>query len=255
MTNTFDRFADALLTPNAAVPSGVISHESSTPTRRFAVYRNNVAVGLIGALEKRFPATIRIVGEEFFRGMARSFIAQHPPCSPVLMIYGDDFPEFIAKFLPARDIAYLADVARLEAARTRAYHAADAVSLAPSVWSAIDSTQLGSVRLRLHPSLTVLTSLHPIVTVWMMNSGQLEPAPIEDWQPEHAAILRPRFEVLVKLLPPGGAAFLSSLQRGDCLQLAADAAGVESGFDLSAPLAMLIGGEFVIEILSEETSP
>ncbi len=40
----------------------------ATPARRFAVYRNNVAVGLIRALEARFPVTRRLVGDAFFRG-------------------------------------------------------------------------------------------------------------------------------------------------------------------------------------------
>ena len=32
--------------------------------RRFAVYRNNVAVGLIGALEARYPVSRRIAGDD-----------------------------------------------------------------------------------------------------------------------------------------------------------------------------------------------
>ena len=45
------------------------------PARRFAVYRNNVAAGLIRALEARFPVTRRLVGDDFFRAMAGGFVA------------------------------------------------------------------------------------------------------------------------------------------------------------------------------------
>ena len=42
--------------------------------RRFSVYRNNVAVGLIGALEARYPASRRIAGDDVFRAIARAFV-------------------------------------------------------------------------------------------------------------------------------------------------------------------------------------
>jgi uncharacterized protein len=38
--------------------------------------------GLIRALASRFPVTEKIVGEEFFAGMARAFIELHSPRSP-----------------------------------------------------------------------------------------------------------------------------------------------------------------------------
>jgi len=59
------------------------------------------------------------VGEEFFGAMAAAFVLECPPRSPVLASYGDELPEFIAGFASARDLAYLPDVARLEAAHTR----------------------------------------------------------------------------------------------------------------------------------------
>ncbi|WP_318530149.1 MULTISPECIES: hypothetical protein [unclassified Rhizobium] len=63
--------------------------------------------------------------------MALAYAERHPPRSPLLLFYGDDFADFVATFEPARDLAYLPDVIRLEAARGHAYHAADAVPLEP----------------------------------------------------------------------------------------------------------------------------
>ena len=63
--------------------------------RRFAVYRNNVAVGLIGALEARYPVSRRIAGDELFRAMARAFVRARKPRSPVMIAYGGEFPEFL----------------------------------------------------------------------------------------------------------------------------------------------------------------
>src|SRR5438105_2614661 len=105
-----DEFAAGLLDPERPVPNSIVGDTSRPPARRFAVHRNNVVVGLISALRARFPATERIVGEEFFAAMARVFIATRPPRSPLLMFYGDDFPQFVASFPPAAALVYLPDV-------------------------------------------------------------------------------------------------------------------------------------------------
>ena len=67
------------------------------------MYRNNVAVGLIGALEARFPVSRRIVGDDAFRAMARAFARARKPSSPVMIAYGWDFPEFAADFLASAE--------------------------------------------------------------------------------------------------------------------------------------------------------
>ena len=46
--------------------------------RRFAVSsQRNVTVGLIGALEARYPVSRRIVGDDFFRAIARIYVSAH----------------------------------------------------------------------------------------------------------------------------------------------------------------------------------
>ena len=164
-------FATALLDPERAIPDGVTSHSARVPEKRFAVYRNNVIAGLVNALRARFPATERIVGDEFFAAMARLFVMAHPPRSKILSEYGDDLPAFIADFPPAAELPYLADVARLEAARTRAYHAADADSVGPQAFAGLAAEQFPALRLRLHPSAHVIRSMHPVVSIWAMNTA------------------------------------------------------------------------------------
>ncbi|MGH6796695.1 MAG: HvfC/BufC family peptide modification chaperone, partial [Methylocella sp.] len=136
-------FARALRDPDMALPHGVRSHNSDAPDERFAIYRNNVMVGLASALEARFPATRKIAGEDFFKSAAKLFAATEPPRSPLMMFYGDEFPAFLADFEPAREVPYLAGVARLEAARTRACHAADARPLTPAALAGAALDALG----------------------------------------------------------------------------------------------------------------
>src|SRR5918911_1682786 len=93
-------FAAALLDRSKPVPDGI----RSRPERRFAVYRNNVYVSLVAALATRFPVCRALVGDDFFGAMARDFVAAHPPRSPLLMTYGDDFGDFIDGFAPAASV-------------------------------------------------------------------------------------------------------------------------------------------------------
>jgi hypothetical protein len=130
-TRRFSRtaFVAALLDRARAVPGDLRSPSGSPAGRRFDVYRNNVFVGLIEALERRYPVCRTLVGEEFFRAMARLYVELSPPRSPVLLTYGSDFAEFVETFPPAASLPYLADVVRLENALVAAFHARDAEPL------------------------------------------------------------------------------------------------------------------------------
>ncbi|MGA8155717.1 MAG: DNA-binding domain-containing protein [Rhodoplanes sp.] len=247
-------FAEALLDPERRVPDGVTSHTHPAPAKRFAVYRNNVVVSLIDALATRFPAVQRIVGEEFFRAMAGVFVRAHPPRSPLMMTYGEGLPAFIETFAPAAELPYLADVARLEAARTRAFHAADATALPAEAFSALDPTDLETLRIRFSPGTAIVRSSHPIVTIWAMNADEAEPAPIEDWCGEDALISREGFDVVVRRLPPGGAVFLSRLLADATLANAAYAAMQDSAaFDLAENIAGLISAHLATELVRTQS--
>jgi hypothetical protein len=255
MTKSFQSgFSAALTDPDHPVPEGLSAWTGNRPARRFGVYRNNVRVGLTGALAARFPATEAIVGQDFFAALAQAFVAAHPPRSPLLLAYGEDFADFVQGFEPAAGLAYLPGVIRLEAARSRAYHAADAEPLAAADLAAVPAERLGDLVLEPHPSLALLRSPHPVVTIWAMNAGELPLAPIKDWTGEDALTVRPRMTVEVHRLPPGGAAFFAALSTGQTLAEAVQAAVADApAFDLAANLAGLITtGAFIQLAFREE---
>jgi hypothetical protein len=190
------------------------------------------------------------VGEDFFKGAAKLFAATQPPRSPLMLLYGDAFPVFLADFEPAREVPYLADVARLEAARTRAYHAADAKPLTPAALSG-GLPDLAGMRFILHPSVEIVASDYPIVTIWAMNSGEIELAPLTDWRREDAIVSRPGCDVEVRRLPPGAKTFLLCLAAGKPLgAAAASALAANASFDLAANIAALFAG-LAIETTNE----
>ncbi len=247
-------FARALLDPALPPPEGLAAPRGAM-RKRFDVYRNNVVVSLMNALHARFPAVERIVGEECFAAAARVFATLNPPRSKLMAVYGDDFPAFLSTFRPTAELAYLPDVARIEAARTCAYHAADANPLPPEAVTALSPDALFASQVRLHPSVEIVRSAHPAATIWAMNAGELDLGPIDFERREDALIARPRDAVEVRTLPAGGAAFLLSLRRARTLGDAAEScAASHSDFDLSANLAGLIGGGLIVG-LSPSSEP
>lgn len=240
-----DDFAHALLHPAQPVPAGITTARGTADAARFAVYRNNVFVGLTRALAQRFPVTARLVGAEFFTAMARVYAQDHKPVSPVIIDYGDDFPAFIAGFEPAAEIVYLADVARLEAAWTRAYHAADAAPLALAALGTVPQEALLHLRLRPHPSAALVHSGHPVGTIWAAHQDAAV-VPVAHWQAETVLVLRPEMAVNVHILPPQDAIFAQALFAGAALGEAAEAAlAREPGFDIgAASVGLLALGAF-----------
>ncbi|MGE0279604.1 MAG: putative DNA-binding domain-containing protein, partial [Rhizobiaceae bacterium] len=189
-TTSQDAFALALLQPGSPIPSGIVTAWGEADAARFAVYRNNVFVGLTRALARRFPVTERLVGAAFFHGMARAYAQEHKPATPLMFAYGSDFPDFIAAFAPAASLAYLPDVAQLEAAWSDAYHAADAASLTPIELSALTPDQMETARLTPHPAVRLVRSDHPVGAIWAAHQDD-EVARIRDWRAETVLITRP----------------------------------------------------------------
>ncbi|MBP7524500.1 MAG: putative DNA-binding domain-containing protein [Propionivibrio sp.] len=236
-------FAEALLDPEQACPPGLITWNASDPARRFAVYRNNVIVSLVDALADTFAVTQDLVGEAFFRAMARVFAYTNPPTSRLLVFYGETFPEFIERFPPAASLPYLADVARLEFLRVRAYHAADVAPVRSEDIVAVlaDEDKLPDLGLALHPSLAVLDSAGAVVSLWAVHQGVGDLATLVPDVPETALVVRDGLDVEVMKIPRATGVFIKAVKRGATLGDAmALAQRSDPDFDATLPLALLI---------------
>lgn len=220
---------------------------------RFGVYRNNVQETLTRALATRFPVCRQLVGEVFFRGMARVFVELSPPRSPVLMTYGDELPVFLELFPPARTVPYLADVVRLEIARSQAYHAAEAEPLSAADLGAVSPRIWNRAKLRLHPSLRLVASLYPIVSIWAAHTDKAALPELSASKPEDALVARPGAMVEISRLPRGGAAFVEDLLRHGCLQSAMRASAAKRpGLDLVRCLTVLMDARVILGV---DTTP
>lgn len=234
-------FVTALLGPTLSVPAGLRAggrpdSGGYDTERRFAVHRNNFVVTLVDALAESFPVTQALVGPEFFRAMARERVLTAPPRSPLLVDYAIAFPDFIAHFQPAAAVPYLADVARIEALRIRAYHAVDASPMPEAAYHELFAApeRLAAVRLDLHPACYWFRSRYAAYSVWRahqnlqdVSEATLENIDVE--RPEDVLIARPLLEVITTDLPVGAVTLLDAFRSGQPLGLAYQQAHASSG--------------------------
>lgn len=254
--NTQTAFAHALLNPELPCPSGLTTWNESDPEIRFAVYRNNVMVSLIDALADTYPVVQTLVGEEFFRAMARVFSQSSPPQSKVMAFYGRDFADFIASFHPAASVPYLADVARLEMARVMAYHAADVASIHTEVLQAAlaDPEQLLSLRLMLHPSVHVTDSTFAIFSIWAAHQGAVCASSVDPDVAQTVLVYRAGLDVDTMELTDGTGLFVSTLLAGQTLADAAQAANsIDPAFDLANALTLLLRLRLITHLNTGDT--
>ena len=238
-------FTAALLNPEMEVPEGIIQPDGTPASKRFDVYRNNVVTSLIDAMGTAFPVIKQLVGEQFFDAMAGHFVRLNPPQSPLMMFYGEGFPDFLESFEPVQKLPYLPDMARLELARRTSYHAEDNPVAPSEALAEIPPQELGDVKLILHASVQMVSSEHPVFSIWRFNATR-DRTPIQA-QSEDVLISRPQSDVGLQLLPPGGVQFLRALKTGKTLAQAAETGeNAHVDFDLSQN----IGGILAAQILS-----
>lgn len=240
-------FATAMLDVAMPPPLSIHGVRCGNAARGFDIYRNTIATSLIQTLAERYPVTRRLIGDESFAAMARLYTVHNPPRSPVLVDYGDTFPQFIRSLGRMPSIEYLADISDLERSLSRAYHAADAAPLAVDAFAHLRPDFLEDLVVSFHPSASLVTSRFPVVSIWEANRGEDEGKFVTLWAAEAALVARPDDEVRIWLLPSGGHAFLANLMKGATLAEATRvAAADEPDFDLTANLETLISSRACI---------
>ena len=246
-------FAGAILDGERPFPSGLSTWDGSDPGQRFAVYRNNVVVSLVDALGGRFPIARRVLGGPFFDAMAGLYVRARPPASRLLHEYGDDLPAFAERFEPARPVPYLADLLRLEAARTRAWHAADASWLDAAGFADALSGPVSDLRVQLHPSLLLFRSRFPVVSIWQAHQAD-SPVTFREIDlevGETALVVRPDLEVETHAVPAGLASLIQALSAGARVGVAVgEAFAAEPAFEVTGGIAKLMTLRVVTRIVA-----
>jgi len=207
--------------------------------------------GRVG-LAARFPVVRRLIGEESFRLVMRRFASRQ---AHEVGITWQVFPGFLRRQGNGASFDYLADIAELELACAKARIAAAARPVSAHTVVCLMTGRPECSRVALHPSVCVVASRFPIVTIWRSNQRDGD-GMIERWRGEAALIARPFSTVEVRNLPPGGHAFVAALSDGQTVAAAVTAAAAAvPHFDAEAGRAILMDSNIVIGAVEQTTDP
>lgn len=255
-----DQFSALLLKTPCADGGGanLISGLAAQPG--FAVYRNTFLKACVDALQGNYPAVSRLVGDEWFRGTAKRFALASPPVAPMLFDYGESFATFLDHFEPARELPYLADVARLDRAWTESHLAVDAAPLSLTGLAALAPHQLVDLRLAVHPAARWhWFEDQPIYSIWSANREETDLTRQPEWHGEGVVITRAETDVTWREVPRAACVLLDACAAGMPLEEAAQLAlsevpPAEQGQKLSALLAELINSGAFLDITAEDAA-
>lgn len=229
-------FARAIVTGSAL--TAAIEPANYPADVALEVYRNNYRGNLQDALAGTYPVTRRLVGDDFFRFMARQYIGLHPSKSANLHRYGEKLADFLADFEPAQSLAYLPDVARLEWACQLACFAADEAQDFFASLARVPPERYPE--LVLHASCRIIRSDYPIAAIWHAHQADGD----FDIDPGCGAVIalvsRRGDAVVVDELSEADAHWLQCIQQGQTLGVAtAGTLEKHPGFDLQQALRVV----------------
>jgi hypothetical protein len=233
--------------PKALVGFSVSPGSGSLPHDGVRSHRNRT--DLIEVLAAKYPVIRRLVGELSFRIVARRFILSEPPSIPIAPSFGDNFQRFLQGHSNTASFEYVADIAELEMVRRKAHYAADVRPLPPETLLSLRAEWLHGLCITLHPSVGLVQSRFPIVTIWENNQSDDENGMIDRWSAEAALVARPFLEVEVRRLLPGGYTFIRALSEGQTVAMAVRAAtAATSEFEVAPNLALLMDANVIVGI-------
>jgi len=188
-----------------------------------AVYRNTVINGAVDALRANYPTVEQIIGEEMFEHVAVDFVADWPPTTPVLALFGAEFANWLKHQSWVEDLPYLPDVARVEQLHLKCLFAADDEPMPRDKIKKILDSRYAT--LRLHPTAQFAWLSTPAMSIWLAHQrhvgGDIAPA----WKSEGAVFSRPQpFRTHCARIGPAAHRLLSGMRLAETLSASMAAA-------------------------------
>jgi len=166
--HTLAQFSSVIRSGAEFAPGSIVCPQYAE-TRGVEVYRNNYRGNLHDTLASAYPVIRQLVGEIFFRILAKRFIEEQSSQSGNLHRYGREMADFLTRFESTKHLAYLPDMARLEWAYHRAYFADDVRSFELARLAEVAPEAYTDLRWRLHPACILLASAYPVAAIWQAH--------------------------------------------------------------------------------------
>lgn len=195
--------------------AGAIGSPAEGPMR---IYRNTAMSGCVDALRSNYPIVARLLGDELFDRAATEHAAACPPRKPVLALYGARFPDWLEAQPWVWEVAYVADVARVERLYIESLFAADAEPLG---MHALRDADWQSLHLTFHPATRFEWLSMPAMSIWQAQRDAIEGEFEPEWHPEGVLLTRPTLELQAQHLDRAGYRFLFGIRLGESVGEAA----------------------------------
>ncbi len=247
--NTLEKFS-VVIRSGEVFSQGEVICPNYSQARGVDVYRNNYRGNLHDALAGAYPVIRQLVGEQFFRQLARHYIEIHPSGSGNLHDYGTGMAKFLTGYIHTDQLAYLPDMARLEWAYHLAYFADDIAPFDVMRLAGVAPESYGELRWRLHPGCTQLISDYPISRIWQVHQQAL-PTHFEfDLGSGGESLLVYRYGLEVQMIMPlpGDYCWLERMRCGMTMGRATDETLVDyPDFNLLDSLRYWLGAGVLID--------
>ena len=232
----------------AGIPPQLIGGRN--PRRRLAIHQRHYRSSLVAAIRTKFPATAWLLGMPFLDEAAQEFVRRHPPATPCIAEYGEEFPGFLSTYLGAARAPYLCSFAELEWHLGQVAIAVDQPALALDAFSTLEINTLMDASLMLQAGLRYLHASWPVddlMKLYLTDTAHSEYrlAPADVWLEVRGS----RGEFQINRLNAAEFVFRKAvLDRQSIGNAAQRALDTNAEFDAGQAFTTLVNGGYVIAI-------
>ena len=211
--------------------------------QRMDVYRTTARSAHVSALMDSYLVCRAILGDDYFKQIAKLYFVQTPSRSADMNEYGDSFPGFIAQLYnqreELRDYYYLIDLARLEWEYQKTYFTADVVTFDIEVFQDNCERLGGEATLALQPCISLMSSSYQIFEIWQMHrSGNIQTKINTARYRQHLCIYKQDHAVIVDKIDLDVYALLVSVRQNKSLSEIAEL--FDGRYDLNTALTVAV---------------
>ena len=155
----------------ASLLINIMTFSPSAPGSGLQVYQHNLQMTAVRSLSVTFPVLAAMLGEDAVYVLARRLFASEKPCSGDWADWGRTLPALLRNSELHEEHPYLADMAAFEWAFHRAARSR-CVALQVDTLNRLTQCEPDTIRIRLQPSLTLVSSAFPLFGLWQLHRSQ-----------------------------------------------------------------------------------
>jgi len=210
-------FIDSVFQLDGAATQSILSQLNGTTQlsikEQFKIYQQSIHDGLTNALQQIYPVCTELVGERYFYSMARKYILSNPSRSPDLTDYGESFSKYIKHHPVITTVPYLSDMAKLEWAYHRAFHAPNETGFNIESIYKYSAEQLTKCIFFLPDSHHFISSHFPIDRIWEMHQTANEDSLEIEKHAGYYFVFRKSYEIHIDRLTKHEYLFLKAVKQ------------------------------------------